>query len=414
MENNSLNNEWQRPINILYYSIFAGIFNYHFMASTMLYGEYFKDYFPVFSDIYDKCYWILLGLSIFTVIVLFKGVKPKIFPIAILAVALLYDHFRDITTMRSLSIFLMLIICSKEKSYKVIGVISLISGWGWVISSAVACKMGLIPDIVFGNRHSLGSIYMTDLACHFLTLMMVTCIIRKGKLKIWEYAGAFALLAVNILLMKAKVGFLCLFILMAGTLYYQYVLPHNQIGIGIKRNYKKMCFFAILILVPLMIYLTATYTTDPNVLYNKVGALDTIKSRLMLGRKAMDQYPITFWGTYIPERGNGGNTTGVVTDYFFLDISYVRVLFKEGIVIFALVIILFVKLQKVLADCKCIYLMFVVFVFLLDCSIEHHILEIGYDILPYLLFCNVFTKEDTVALTKQVQTSGNILTCYKC
>ena len=408
-----IDNRWLMPINILYYFLFAGFFNYFFMGSTMFYGEHLYKYYTNFVETYDFLYKILFGLTIFTIIFLFKGVKSKILPIVMLTAVLLYNHFRELTTVLSLATFIMLIICSKGKSYKVIGIISLISGWGWIVSSAIACKMGVISDVVFGNRHSFGSIYMTDLACHFLTLMMVICILRKGKLKIWEYAFSLILMAVNILFMKAKVGFLCLFFLMAGTLYYQYIMPRCQINFGVRKIYKKVCFFSILILVPLMLYLTATFTTDPGMFYNKIGALDTIRARLMLGKQAMEQYPITMWGTYIREKGNGGSTTGIVTDYFFLDISYIRVLFKDGIVIFSLVIILFVKLQKVLADSKHIYLMFVVLVFLIDCAIEHHIIEISYSLLPYMLFCNEFAEKDLVFSTKQSLSFSNLSARFK-
>ena len=201
---------------------------------------------------------------------------------------------------------------------------------------------------------------------------------------------------------------------MTGTFFYQYLLPHSQINTGVKKIYKTVCLFAVLVFAPLLIYLAATYTSDPNVLYNKLGVLDTIRSRLMLGRRAMDQYPITMWGMYIPEKGNGGNTTGViVTDYFFLDISYIRVLFKDGIVMFSLVIIMFVKLQRKLVNSKCIYLMFVVLVFLIDSSIEHHIIEIAYSILPYLLFSNEIAEETLIDTKKQAQPFTHMLMHFK-
>ncbi len=400
MENSILNNKWQRPINILYYVILFGVFNYHFVTSTMLFGEYFRDYYPQMVTFYDTSYKILLALSVFTIIFLFKGVKSKLFPIAILVTALLYNHFRDAQSMRSFSTFMMLVICSKGKSYKVMGGIFLISGWSWMVSSAIACKLGKVPDVVFGNRHSLGSIYMTDLACHFLTLTMVTCIIRKGKLKLWEYGIAVMLLAVNILLMKAKVGFLCQFILVAGTFYYQYLIPKSQISYGTKNIYKKVCTYSILILMPLMLILTYTYSSDPNIFYNKYGFLDTIRSRLMLGKRAFDEFPITMWGTYVPEKGNGGNTTGVVTDYFFLDVSYIRLLFKDGIVILSLMTVIFLKIQKILSERKDYYLLFVVFVFIIDCSIEHHIIEMGYDVLLYLAFSDLSSCGKVVATAK--------------
>lgn len=377
-------------IDVIFYFVFFCEFNYRFLTSTMFYSEYVAQYSETITQIYDIPYKILLGFTIFTILFLYKEPKSKILPISLLIVALLFNHFRSITTIKSDAIFIMLLICSKDKSYKTIGVISLISGWLWIIVSAVACKLGYIPDIVFGNRHSFGSIYMTDLACHFLTLFMVLCVIKKGKLNLVDYAFGLTLLFINITQMKAKIGLVCLFIVIAGTFFYQYILPHTQKNRGILLVSNSVCILFVVFIIPAVIYWTLTYTEDPDVIYNKYHVLSTLQSRFMLGRKAFDNYPISLWGTYIQERGNGGNLTGImVEDYFFLDISYIRLLFHKGIVFLSAFTIIFVKIQTRLIKNKEYYIAFIVLVFLIDCTIEHHMIEIHYSLLIYLLFCSL-------------------------
>lgn len=377
-------------LDIIFYVLFVVFYNYHFMVTTMFYSELLYVHAELFKNIYNYSYYALLVLSFFSLLFLYDNIKTKLFPAAVIAVVLIYNHIREVSDFPVIAVFFMLVICAKGKSYRVLGNLMLFFGWAWILASAIACRLGVISDIVFyGTRHSFGSVYMTDLACHFLTLMMVLCIVRNGKMKIYDYGLGVLLMIVNLLFMKAKVGFACLFLLLCGTYVYQYIIPRSLMRYGTRQTYKKICSFGILVLIPIVFYFTITYSESPSMFYNRIGVLSTLRSRFMLGRQALDQYDITLWGVPIYERGNGGSKSGMVDNYFFIDISYLRILLMNGVFIWILTILMFIKTQIRLARENKLFLMFVVSVFLLDCSIEHHIVELAYSFMPYLLFCEL-------------------------
>ena len=387
-----INNKSFRKIeslfDVAFYILFSVFFNYHFMRSTMFYADRLKVHAEFLKSIYNYSYWGLVILSVFSLIFVYKGIKNRLFPLCIFVVVLLYNHFRCVSEYPAVAVFFMLVICSKNKSFPVLGKIILGYGWIWIIASAIGCKAGYISDIVFyGTRHSFGSIYMTDLACHFLTLMMVLCIVRQGKLKMYEYVLGVFLLGVNYLFMKAKIGFSCLSLLLIGTFLHQYFLSKRSLSEKTKDVYKFFCIYGILFLVPLTMVLTATYSDSPAMFYNKFNLFGSLRSRFMLGKQALETYPFTLFGVPIQEHGNGGNKTGIVENYFFIDISYLRILLMEGVLVWLMSIALFIKTQVKMSREKKYYYMFVVAIFVIDCAIEHHIIEIAYSFLPYLLFC---------------------------
>lgn len=381
-----------RPFNIVFYILFSVFYNYHFMMTTMFYSDVLYEYSSVFVKIYDTCYVCLVMLSIISILLLYNGVKNRFFPLVVFLIAFVYNQMRCITEVPVIAVFFLLIICSPKKSFRVIGTLILTFGWSWIVASAIACRMGVISDIVFyGTRHSFGSIYMTDLACHFLALMMVLCIIRQGKLKIYDYLMGFFLLAINLVYMKAKIGALCLLFLLLGTYFYQYIIGRCSISPGCITVFKNACTYGILVLIPIAFYFTIYYSEDPSMFYNKFSVFNTLKSRFMLGKQALSQYPISIWGTAIQERANGGSKTGIVENYFFIDISFLRILLFNGVVVWLMTIALFIKIQVSLNMKKAYYLMFVVFIFIIDCSIEHHMIELAYSFAPFLLFAGIGT-----------------------
>ena len=388
------------PVNLLYYLIFFAFFNFHFMKTTMFYREHFFEYEEIFNINYDRLTDVLFYLSIFTIIFVIKELRMKLFSAAILILMVIFNTNREVTTYKTIMVFFLLVICSYGKSYKGIGWSAVISGWFWIIISYIGTRTGYITDIIYrpGARHSFGSIYTTDLACHFLTLTMAVLILRKGRLKIWEYAFIFLQLAVNLVFMKAKVTLVCMMLLTVVTLYYQYIHPKARMNPAVKKNFLRVCVVSFFLFAALMLYFTWDYSSSPEHLYNRTHALKTMQQRFMYGREAMDRYPINMWGTYFNEQGWGGSQDGTIdfANYFFLDISYVKILFKYGISIWLTSLIVFLVAQVRLYRARQYYLMFILMVFALDCAVEHHMIEIAYSLCAYLAFCNISKKEDQI------------------
>ncbi|MBR6880630.1 MAG: hypothetical protein IKN14_06095 [Clostridiales bacterium] len=379
------------PVSFLYYILFFLFFNYHFMGTTMFYREHLYVYSEIFKLWYNRLTDVVVYLAVFTVIFLIKDWRMKLYAAALIIVTLLHDYNREVIDYKATTVFLMLIICSARKSYKVIGIISLISGWIWIIASYIGVRTGNLTDIIYdhGTRHAFGSIYATDLMCHVLTLTMVYLILRKGVLKIPEYLMIALLMVINILFVKAKIGLLCTMILVAVTVYCQYVRPKKLGSEMLKRNIKRFFVVSSVIFAAIMFYFTYTYTWDPSAFYNKYEFLKTIKLRFRYGNRAMTENPITMWGVYIRENGNGGVADGTVKDYFFIDISYVKILLKEGMSIFLVGMSLFIATSVKLMKKKQFYVMFIVTVFALDCAVEHHMLQTCYSLFFFPLFCDL-------------------------
>ncbi len=384
------------PINVLYYVLFILFFNYHFMRTTMFSKERLYIYNDIFELWYNRLTTVLLVLTVFTIIFLIPKISYKAMAVLMLVIVALYDRNREVITYRQYLVFVMLIISSYGKSYKKIGITALISGWAWILVSAVASQTGYISDIVYrsGRSHSFGSIYSTDLFCHVLTLTMVYYIIRKGKLTIWEYMGTLLILVVNVFFIGAKIGLACMFLLMVGTLFYQHVLPKQKIPQRFTRDVFAVSTLSFFIFAALMYILTLTYTSSPKLPVNSIHALRTIKLRFIYGQQALRDYTIEPWGTAIREVGNGGVQEGTVSqeDYFFIDISYIKLMLREGYFIFTMVMLVFFVAEIRLFRQKNYYAMFILFVFAFDCAVEHHIFEIGYSLLIYLSFCDLEAK----------------------
>ncbi|MCR5804528.1 MAG: hypothetical protein K6G47_09725 [Clostridia bacterium] len=391
-----------KPLAVIFYALFAYFFNYHFMVSTMLFRTHLNIYNPTFVKIYDFLFYVLVGLAVASVLVFYEGIRDRIYPIVVIAVVLLFNRGREITTLKAISAFFLLVIAAKNKNIKIWGRIAFYCGWAWMIGSFIATRVGFIPDLTYDNgaRHAFGIIYPTDLGCHILTLSMVLCFIRNGKLKIYDYIYLALMMAINILFIKAKVSFGCMFLLFCGSLYAQYIHPRRRLNQGVVQAYNAVCVLAFAFFAILTFALTLSYSPNSGSIFNKIGFLGSIKSRFRQGKEAFATYPLSLWGTYIPEQGAGAKIEAEITNYFFLDISYVRIILLNGIGIFSLMMIHYTKIQYHLAKNRKYYFMLILVIFGLDCAIEHHIIEIAYGLPGFIMFMIPNEAETEIASEK--------------
>ena len=398
--NRHLFKRWLIPIDIIYYVLFLWFFNYSFMFTTMFYSEHLIVYSELFKLLNHYASNALLVVSIISAVIVPNKPQGKFVSLLVIVMACTYDHYRGEPKMSSVAIFLLLLVGSQGKSIKFIFKSFFICGWCWLFASYIGCKLGYLPDIGFQiGKHSFGTIYNTDLACHLLTLVMMYCVLKNGKLKVIEYAGIITVILVNVMFIKGKVSFVCMVLVLLGTIYYQYVSPRSKIKREQIRLFSVVSVTSIFFFSLLSIIMSKYYSDSPDQIINKYDILHTFSTRFAMGKVAFDNYPIRLWGTEIIERGNGGNVTGeTVSDYYYLDISYIRLLFIYGTTLFACVTTIFALLQYQLCKKKQYYFAFLVGIFLLDCFVEHHIFELSYSFFPFLLFCNDVREGEQVHL----------------
>ncbi len=295
----------------------------------------------------------------------------------------------------------------------------LLKGILWIGAGFVLVFFFLsVLGIVENNRgNSFGFIYRTDYACRLLSLALCFCLLKDGRLGWAGELGLIALSLFNFFFVGGKTCFICLLLLIPVTLLRHYrrggvpyqdaerygkLIPLLFRGLyflpsladrGIKRLRLGRLRPAALALVKwaypicagVSILLTATWRLSQP-LWDKLPGLGSVKARLLYGRLAMEEYPLSLFGSPIPMAGYGGSEQGPAF-YFFLDNAYVAILLRFGVVFLLLFLALMTAAQVRFAREKRPYAMFLLAVFALDCLMDFELMDLSYNVFILLAFC---------------------------
>lgn len=248
---------------------------------------------------------------------------------------------------------------------------------------------GYIENLVYYrdgvSRMAFGIIYPTDFAAQVFFLTACWVWLRQRKITWWELGIIAALAVFCYVFCDARNSVACMLLLVLGSVY----LKLRRRGAAKRcRDYALhpaagwICVLSAPILAAVMILLCRFYSGEGWML-----RLDGILSnRLYYGWTAFRDYSVNLFGQDVYMDGLGGLEDISVFQhyyYFFLDSSYVNMLFCHGIV----------TLTALLAGCAVSALrekrnrawehLLVLTVVALQCAFEHHFIELVYN--PFLL-----------------------------
>ena len=330
-------------------------FAYIFLASTALYtvAKF------IWHNTYTKKEMIWAGVILF----------------AFLMPALLTDY-------RFLWYTGFLIVGAKDIDFDKILKVYLTIGITIMLAAFVASQVGWIENLVFtiyrGDQtliqNSFGMIYHTDFAAHVFYLSVAAICLAEDKITIGKVIN-FVLLALFIFdKCAARTSFICL-MLMAFVVFIIKVTKKRISGEIIYR----LVNCAMFIFAGLFIVLTYMY----NPVEEWIVKLDTtLSGRLGISYQAITEYDYKLFGQNIVEQGWGRG--GEVTEYFFLDDSYIRIALMYGIVLFFMVLIMFFLSGVKAIQTKRILVLAGIAVIALHSFMEHHLIEIAYN--PFLCY----------------------------
>lgn len=266
-------------------------------------------------------------------------------------------------------------------NFRKVALSSVIVGGITVVSVTVISFFGLVPDLVYGSRHSFGFIYPTDYAAHWFFILLAYFWYRKGKLRWFENTVFIVIAAFLMYFCRAKLDSLCIVILViVGILY------NNKYGMKIYGKLRHIFTYSVLGAAIISIFIALIYTKD-NPILNSIPA-SSIIIRMQIGHMMLFRYGITFFGQNITDVGFGGSLTPP-EEYNYIDVSYVRILIKSGIFILLLLLITFtVFLRKRIK--KNDYVTGIVFLLIaINCMVAQHMLEISYNIFLLIILANL-------------------------
>ncbi|MDO4459136.1 MAG: hypothetical protein Q4C42_03480 [Clostridia bacterium] len=206
------------------------------------------------------------------------------------------------------------------------------------VLTIIGSQVGLVENLVYQKsgartRISFGFIYPTDFAAHIFYLSIAWLILRLERITYFEIISFFVLSGCLYLFCDALCGALCELLLAVAVLF---VKLYIKLRVPIKPDkFVHMIFFIGCMILPILlaivIILLSYYFTWSSDFLKKANFF--LSGRPRMGNLAFSNYDITMFGDVINMNGYGGTTTHTFTrkDYFFLDSSYMWMLFRYGI-----------------------------------------------------------------------------------
>lgn len=367
--------------DIIFFLAFTFCFSWEFINTTM-FKKLFSDDFELRMEGWYNIAVIAAFACGVAALLLQDSVRQALFEALILTAG--YLHWKVGGGKYSFFVFCVLIVGMTGRSFKALLVIACSIGTAMTAAAFAASQLGVIEDLVYtGGRHSFGIVYCTDCASHILFLLIMYAMLRLEELTLIEYV--VMILCCGIMMMtKCKTDVYCCILLLAGVLVYKFTVKWHQ-SKAVKIISGLMAFSYIICAVFSFVMTFAIDPTDQKTL----DTMDrTLVYRVILNRQALGISPFSIFGTAIDEHGFGGRTKNLPSydEYFFIDSSYIRLYVIGGVALFCLIL-----LTMTYAQIRCYAYKNYGFIFLLSlaalaCFMEHHLMELPYNIFPMIAF----------------------------
>lgn len=376
-------------LSIIYYIAFtAAILNQKFFITewTAVAGD---DVWKFFNSIFIDIWVILLVLAFLAVLFCDS-------PWTALGMGLLIAGgylYWNASGNYGISLMLILIAASYRKSFDKINNIYLILSLITIVCEVGGALLGFIPNLVRSEEYlSLGAVHTTDFAGQLLFLLVSFCIwARNSRVKLYVTIGIIESISiVNLCFVRGRTDFVCMILLLLGTVWYVLEDEKKSGFAYIRGVFAFLCRYSYLVLAAICIGVSWMYD---GIQSHVPVWLGTMVARLNLGHSALVEYPPKLFGNVVPELGWGSfftNQMSGVTNYFFIDSAYVRMFVIYGLVFFVAFLTVMTLCGKRLAVCKEYYVLFVCAVVAIGAVPEHHMTEFWYNVLPLMLFSNLF------------------------
>ena len=249
------------------------------------------------------------------------------------------------------------------------------------ICTMIAGYTGVITNLVYHRgeqvRMAFGFVYPTDFAAGIIFMVTAWVVLRQARCT-WIEIG---LMISSVVLFEkycdVRNSEAVMVLLILGVVYLKI---RNKLDEKKGKKYapslllKLLCLAAPYGLGGFMILISRFYQSD----VEWMSKLNTLFStRLSLGKETFDRYDIQIWGQDIPMHGNGG-TTEAVTDYFFIDSSYINILMRLGLVVFILIMLIISIIM--IRNLNHPYMLLAMVIICVHSVMEHHMFEVYYDV----------------------------------
>lgn len=208
-----------------------------------------------------------------------------------------------------------------------------------VIIVFISSMLGVIENLQYvsprGIRNSFGINYPCDFAAYIFFILLSIFYLMKDKIAWWGYLFGLLIAYVLYKFTYARLDCSCIIILSLAFMFIKFLSPKLEGKLKVVR-----IILCLTIVIMFVLSILLSYYYNPTIAW--MQKLNNIFStRLALGKEAFSRLKVNFFGQFFLMVGNGGSTEPRA-NYFFLDNSFIYILFRYGIVFELLIVSSFV------------------------------------------------------------------------
>lgn len=376
----------EKLLKPLFYGLLLLCYVFCFLQTTMLYPGWYPAMAKVLPWLMGVVYVLALSSVIAEFVISGKDFRGKLAFVVKLGVILfcacLWMNRTDNFAFTALMLFAVSSHLGEEDKL-------LRAGFWPGLAIVLALFFLSLLGVVENNRgNSFGFLFRTDYSAHLLALALVWCILKDGRLSLWEELALVALTAFMGLAVGGKADFVCMVLLVSVTLCRNHLHMKKfnaaRAAQWLRYSYPAAATFSLL----------ATLSYCPfKGFWDGISGFDSLKARLAYGYLGLEESTVTLFGSRIAEMGHGWRESGVQA-YFFLDNSYVRLLLLYGVLGLAAFVGIMTFLQFRLHRRGRHYAVFALSLLALSSIIEFEPILLSYNILAVLAFCRLSPKPE--------------------
>jgi len=251
----------------------------------------------------------------------------------------------------------------------------------------LAAKLEIIENVVWSSsttgivRYGFGYIYPTDfVSCIFFLVCAYIFLKREEKFSFFSFAVMLGIAYVTYSFCNTRLDSLCIAI---AAFTYMFLKIRKEKPIS--KIWRRISYFSIPLFAGLSIWTTMQYrTSNPFML----GLNVLLSSRLYYGKQGIQRYGFSLFGQYVAMRGHSVKSEGVVSDFFYLDCSYLNIALRYGIVCLIIVCALLVFFMHIQYKKEDRVVPAIIILIGLNSMIAHHLFDGYTNIFLFVVLAN--------------------------
>ncbi len=276
----------------------------------------------------------------------------------------------------------------------------------FVVVTVLSSCLGIIPNLSFIQeervRYSLGFTYPSHLTSFLFFNTLIYIFIKKNNLKTKDYLILGILSVLCYCMTDARMGLICTILVLI-----VFFLIYNYSHVHIPKIINRCIVCSPLIFAGITTFLAVIYDKSSMILLFLNHCLN---GRLGYAKYILGKHGIDLFGNYIEWHGWVGNQgVDMISNYNFVDISYIKILANYGIVVFIFFVVFLSLLCYKAYIKKNICLQFIIFFICMYSVVEPRLIELHFN--PFILL--LLNQSYLLTHTEIVELKNKFLKKYK-